>query len=399
MPIRDALEIVAEVLEALAAAHAVGVVHRDIKPENVFVTPGRNGTRAIKLLDFGISKVTRDGRGPLDHRSLTATGTIVGTIDYMSPEQVRGDDDVDGATDVWAVGVMLFRMLSSTLPFDGKNVNMVLLNVMTAPTPEIRALVPTLPTRVASIVMCALEKDRSKRYATASAMLADVKSALASPDALTPIASPTNPEEIQRLSDLGVAKTVERDLMEAATADAAHALATPAISNDAKESVASDERGASQASVASGAPSTKRTSRAWIGAGLVATISVAGVIGFRLFPARTVNTTPRPAVAHVAETPPLQATQIPTTVISDGLRASPTTVAETSATPAVDAAAPPPTVEPTAHPHAPTASHAHAPPRPPASSTRPAPATQPATPPTRTAPPVREGPVEDFHGT
>jgi serine/threonine-protein kinase len=181
LPPRDAVEIAIEVLEALNAAHARNVVHRDIKPENVFVSTTANGRRAITLLDFGISKVTAEGG--VESKTLTKTGSVLGTADYMSPEQVRGDDEIDGRTDLWAVGVMLYRMVSGQLPFAGKNYNLVVVSVLTEKEAPLAEVAPKVPHALGAVIARAMAKDRSARFASASQMLEALRALIAGVDA------------------------------------------------------------------------------------------------------------------------------------------------------------------------------------------------------------------------
>jgi serine/threonine-protein kinase len=214
LPPRDAVEIVIEVLEALKAAHARNVVHRDIKPENVFVSTTANGGRAITLLDFGISKVTAEGGA--ESKTLTKTGSVLGTADYMSPEQVRGDDEIDGRTDLWAVGVMLYRMVSGQLPFAGKNYNLVVVSVLTAKAAVLGEIAPKVPRALEALVAKAMEKDRNARFASANEMLEALRALLGGIDSnddswtqpAVDVVAVTGRVSTDSVADLGQAATV-----------------------------------------------------------------------------------------------------------------------------------------------------------------------------------------------
>ncbi|MEI8255279.1 MAG: protein kinase [Deltaproteobacteria bacterium] len=177
LQLADALTITLEVLDALAAAHAMGVVHRDIKPDNVFIANGPRGERQIKLLDFGISKVIADNSADAaqGRRGLTATGAIMGTAEYMSPEQVNGERAIDGRADLWSLGVMLFEMIAGQVPFTGKTLHMVLAAVLDEPLPSLVALRPDVPSGVVRVVERVLRKDAAERYATADVMIAELR--------------------------------------------------------------------------------------------------------------------------------------------------------------------------------------------------------------------------------
>jgi len=153
----EAIAIAVEVLEALAAAHDLGVVHRDVKPANVFLI----GPRRIKLLDFGIAKVAGGSQ------TVTARGVTLGTPRYLSPEQVRGDP-VDGRADLYAVGLLLFEMLTGRGPFDeDRDPNALLLAHLTREAPGLDAFLPEADPRLVELVARLLAKDPSARPAAA----------------------------------------------------------------------------------------------------------------------------------------------------------------------------------------------------------------------------------------
>ena len=171
MPVGDIVAILTDVLEALEAAHAKGIVHRDLKPENVYLTAGRKGERIVKLLDFGIARLTAD-TGQVTR--LTQPGAVMGTPYYMSPEQARGDQNVDAGVDIYAAGVMLFEALTGRLPFAGSTFHQVLAQSLTAPFPSARALRDDLPEELERVIFKATVRDRAQRYATAADFAADL---------------------------------------------------------------------------------------------------------------------------------------------------------------------------------------------------------------------------------
>ena len=159
------LHIVEQVADALAAAHRVGVVHRDVKPENVMLIHRAGQHDYVKVLDFGVAKLTAP-----DGKSMVATmdGAIIGTPICMSPEQAQGES-VDARSDIWAVGVILYRLLSGTLPFDAPNFTSIAVKIITAPMPPLPARTPTgevIAPSLAALVAKCLAKDREKRPAT-----------------------------------------------------------------------------------------------------------------------------------------------------------------------------------------------------------------------------------------
>jgi len=169
---KRAVDILLPVLSACKAAHEKGIIHRDLKPDNIFVTYDEDRGEDVKLLDFGISKIADAEVGSL---SLTKTGTVLGTPFYMSPEQAAGEKDIDQRIDIWAAGVILFEMLTGTLPYAGDSYNAVLARILTKPVPDIKALVPELPDVLVRVVERALAKDRDERYSTMLEMMRDLR--------------------------------------------------------------------------------------------------------------------------------------------------------------------------------------------------------------------------------
>ncbi len=170
--VTQATYIAAHVLSALAAAHEHGIVHRDVKPENVFLEYTGQTWPEIKLLDFGASKFAEGGGSQAGR--LTATGIVLGTPYYMSPEQARGELDVDHRADIYGVGVLLYEMLTGELPFHGANYNAVMSNVLTGPFELPRTHSPTLPEDLERVVLAAMTRERSQRYESAAMMLQDL---------------------------------------------------------------------------------------------------------------------------------------------------------------------------------------------------------------------------------
>ena len=161
LPIADASSYVLQACEAVAEAHAMGVVHRDLKPSNLFLAAGADGSPVVKLLDFGISKVpSTEGLG------LTATDATVGTPFYMSPEQIRAAKDIDHRTDIWSLGVVLYQLLTGRVPFGAHTFSALSVAIATeAPTP-VREHRPELPDALAALVMKCLEKLPEHRFQT-----------------------------------------------------------------------------------------------------------------------------------------------------------------------------------------------------------------------------------------
>ncbi|MBX3262894.1 MAG: serine/threonine protein kinase, partial [Labilithrix sp.] len=181
-----AADCILQAAEALAEAHVAGVVHRDIKPSNLFLTERPDGSVLLKVLDFGISKLAPERGGD---PSLTATQAVIGSPAYMAPEQIRTSKYVTGKADVWALGIVLFEVLTTKLPFEGDTVGSVLAAVTMLPPASLRALRPDLPERVEAAVLACLEKDPAAR-----ATLGDLAAAL------RPFASPLGVVSAERVA-------------------------------------------------------------------------------------------------------------------------------------------------------------------------------------------------------
>ncbi len=153
------LRILLPVIEALHVAHARGIIHRDLKPANLFLVEDRHGEEVPKLLDFGIAKL-------LENSVIqTQTGSMLGTPGYMSPEQMRGVSDLTAASDVWGMGVMLFRTLAGRLPFDvDPNPTTMVMNILMNEAPRLREIAPDVPPNLAAAVDLALKHSPETRH-------------------------------------------------------------------------------------------------------------------------------------------------------------------------------------------------------------------------------------------
>jgi len=172
LPLEEVLAVADQVLDALAAAHDQGVVHRDLKPDNLFLT--RDGV--VKLLDFGIGRLKELQGVP----TTTLSGATMGTPAFMAPEQARGRwDDVDGQTDLWALGATMFTLLTGQYVHEGETVNETLAMAVTQPARAIRSVRPDLPESAAALIDRALSFVKTQRFADARAMQAMVRTVYA----------------------------------------------------------------------------------------------------------------------------------------------------------------------------------------------------------------------------
>ncbi len=170
LPVAQAVEFVLQACEAIAEAHALGIVHRDLKPANLYCIRRPDGALSIKVLDFGISKTTGMGAS----MGMTRTHTVMGSPLYMSPEQMESSRGVDARTDIWALGVILFELVTSQVPFQGEAITELALKIVTAPTPPVSQYLPGAPPGFDSVIHRCLEKDRARRYANVSELANDL---------------------------------------------------------------------------------------------------------------------------------------------------------------------------------------------------------------------------------
>jgi serine/threonine-protein kinase len=171
LPIQKVLSIVARAAEGLDYAHSQNVVHRDIKPANIMYDPKAD---TVKIADFGIARLSNSGK--------TKTGLVVGTPSFMSPEQVTGRKDLDGRTDLFSLGVVLYQLVALQLPWDGEQATQIMYKIATEPFPDPLEIRPDLKKTcpwVSIVLKRALEKDREKRYQTGALMAKDLRACLA----------------------------------------------------------------------------------------------------------------------------------------------------------------------------------------------------------------------------
>ncbi|MEP7039064.1 MAG: protein kinase, partial [Acidobacteriota bacterium] len=178
LTLRETLNIVEQIAFALAAAHKANIVHRDIKPENIML----RDDGFAKILDFGLAKLTEqtedltsDSEELTRQLALTKPGTIIGTAAYMSPEQVRGRKDIDGRTDIWSLGVMLFEMLTGEVPFAGDTASDIIASILKTEVPPLSRLIADCPPELERIIDKAVVKNVEERYQAMQDFALDIK--------------------------------------------------------------------------------------------------------------------------------------------------------------------------------------------------------------------------------
>ncbi|HYP87695.1 MAG TPA: protein kinase, partial [Polyangiaceae bacterium] len=164
LPIPEAVEFILQAIEALAEAHAAGVVHRDLKPGNLFLARRADGSRRVKVLDFGISKAL--GGSSVEELSLTKTAALIGSPLYMAPEQMRSAKDVDTRADIWSLGAKLYEMLTGQSPYTGESIPQLCAALLHDDPIPLRQHRAEIPEGLEQVVLRCLQKDRNHRYPT-----------------------------------------------------------------------------------------------------------------------------------------------------------------------------------------------------------------------------------------
>jgi serine/threonine-protein kinase len=167
LPIELAIDYLMQALEGIAEAHAQGVVHRDLKPANLFVTRRRNGSACVKVLDFGISKLEGDPTA-----GMTKTQGMLGSPLYMSPEQLQSAKDVDAATDIWSLGIILYQLLTGAYPFNAQTIGQLAAAILSMPPQKLRDARPEVPPALEAVFLRCVEKKKGDRFPNVAALAA-----------------------------------------------------------------------------------------------------------------------------------------------------------------------------------------------------------------------------------
>ncbi len=177
LPIAEAADFMLQTLEAMAHAHVIGIVHRDLKPANLFVNTSADGSEAIKVLDFGIAKLTHaqaTSAGARGAGGLTGEHATLGSPSYMAPEQVRAAPEIDSRVDIWALGAIFYELLTGTVAFPGESVGEIFGAVLHSNPPAIRQIRPEVPEALEAVVTKCLQRAAHERYPSVLELAKDV---------------------------------------------------------------------------------------------------------------------------------------------------------------------------------------------------------------------------------
>jgi eukaryotic-like serine/threonine-protein kinase len=285
LPVSRATDLLIQACTGIAAAHAAGIVHRDLKPHNLFVCQRNDGTDLLKVLDFGVAKL----QVAEDAIAATRTGMVLGTAAYMSPEQARGDKLVDGKTDVYALGAILYEMLSLKRPHPGDSQNAILHHIATQPAVPLESVQPDLPPALVELVGRTLALNQAERPATVGAL----------GEGLVPFAR----REVfaAREESAPTRGELSSTLLAPGAGDA------PSSAGSSRSASTANERGPARAPRPRG-----RRWLAFVGGGAVAAGVVVAAIVHRPSPSRSVNASsptlaaPSPSASPPAPVPPVE---------------------------------------------------------------------------------------------
>jgi serine/threonine protein kinase len=280
LPISRAADLLTQACTGVAAAHAAGIVHRDLKPHNLFVCRRHDGTDLLKVLDFGVAKL----QVAEEASAATRTGMVLGTAAYMSPEQARGEKTIDGKTDVYALGAILYETLSLKRPHPGDSQNAILHHIATQPAVPIESVQPDLPPALVELVGRTLASNQTKRPATVEELA----------ERLAPFAR----REVFAAQDESGSTRGELT----STVLAPDVGASPSSEGPSRAASTANERGPAQG------PRARRGRRwlAFVGGGVVAAVGVASSV-HHLSPSRPVNASGSTLAAPAAAAPSLTA--------------------------------------------------------------------------------------------
>jgi eukaryotic-like serine/threonine-protein kinase len=326
LPVRTAIDYMLQACEALAEAHALGIVHRDIKPPNLFLTLRPDGSPCIKVLDFGISKViggidTPDGVD-VPEATLTQTSVVLGSPRYMAPEQISKPKAVDARADIWGIGTTLYRMLTGHAPYEGNTLPEIFAAILMTPDgpPPLQQYLPEAPMELDAVLRRCMRVNPAERWAN----IGDLAAALA------PFGSPTAKWSVERIRGILEGAGITANMPPASASISSISVASPPSTSDASMA------NTLETSLAGNYGVPKRNPVMYIVAACTMAILVTlGVVFFAAEPKPTF-TTAAPATS-TAEPPP-SATAVPVVSAAPSASEAPVAAASASVTTAKTAA-------------------------------------------------------------
>jgi hypothetical protein len=267
LPFGQAVEFALQASEAIAEAHALGIVHRDLKPANLFVIKRPDGGLSIKVLDFGISKTTGMGGSGSDG-AMTKTSAMLGSPLYMSPEQIQSSKDVDARSDIWALGVILYELITGVAPFGGEHMAELIFAIISAQPRPMRSFRPDVPEGLERVIGRCLAKNRAERFASVAEMAG----------ALAPFAPQRSQASLERITGVASGGAPARDLATVAIGAAVDTASRYAAAGTQASWGNTNERGGT--SSAAMVPATTKAARVWLiaGVGGLAVVLAGGIL-------------------------------------------------------------------------------------------------------------------------
>lgn len=280
LPVEQAVDYLLQACEGIAQAHALGIVHRDLKPANLYLFRRADGTEVVKVLDFGIAKTTLRLDPNTDGISLTETSSTLGSPQYMSPEQLRSSKHVDARTDIWALGLIFFKLLTGQPAFPADTVGQHFAMILSETPTPLRDLRADAPTELEQVIECCLEKQPADRFQDVAQLA----------DALAAFGAPTATQRAARIREILANAGAESQSGPRQRHAPKQADAAPPSSVTRR--VGGEVSGATARSwgTSTGAPQSPAASRSvWVTIGALAALGVGGVGGYLWLGARATS--------------------------------------------------------------------------------------------------------------
>jgi eukaryotic-like serine/threonine-protein kinase len=307
LPLEQAVDFVLQACVGVASAHGIGIVHRDLKPANLFCLRGNDGQFVIKVLDFGISKVTSLS-GSEAGGGMTQTTAVMGSPYYMSPEQMQSAKEVDARTDIWSLGIVVYELLTGSTPFVGESFTDIAIKVATASFAPLRTFRPDAQPGLEAVISKCLEKDKRRRYGNVAELAL----------ALTDFGSKRSRPSIERIVGIIQASGLSTSALALPPSPVVARTPTPPTKvSKRSETLLEPESGdygalgtmAPSANTAPGVPGRGKTRAVVGGAGLLAVAAVIGVVAWARHQPNTASVStatsvPSATAASVASTTP-----------------------------------------------------------------------------------------------